>query len=202
MGGVNPHSVQAAGFIGNLPQSNDDDATFDLRQEKRKGISFTLPSGSNYSLTDAILRFGDYDVADEAPIVELWSNGAGVPGALLTTLNTPAPQGTGAFDYTFTPINPFTFTAGETYWLYVYGSASGGQQNPLPDWLASLPSITPTGIATYGDRLLSFDSGTTWGVSTTINSFQINAKSVPEPASILGLVAFGVGLVASKRRQD
>jgi hypothetical protein len=26
-GGVNPHSVQAAGLIGNLPQANDDDAT-------------------------------------------------------------------------------------------------------------------------------------------------------------------------------
>jgi hypothetical protein len=54
MGVVNPHSVQAAGLIGNLPQSNDDDGTYDLRQEKRKGISFTLPSGPNYSLTDAI----------------------------------------------------------------------------------------------------------------------------------------------------
>jgi hypothetical protein len=84
--------------------------------------------------------------------------------------------------------------------LYVYGNAPGGQQDPLPDWLASLPSITPTGIATYTDRLLSFDSGTTWGASTTSNSFQINATPTPEPASILGLIAFGGGLLASKRR--
>jgi hypothetical protein len=71
MGGSHPHSVQAAELIGNLPQANDNDGTYDLRLNIRlnirKGIAFTLPSGSDYSLKNAILRFGNYDEAAEAP---------------------------------------------------------------------------------------------------------------------------------------
>jgi hypothetical protein len=206
IGSLTPLSASAAILSGNLPQTNDNSIT-SLAQGFRKTVSFTLPSGSNQSLDNVIVRLGSYSDASTAPIVEIRADAGGLdPGStVLATLTTPASQGSGIFNYTFTPSSPFTFTAGTKYWLYAYSLSTTTNS---PAWQASVPAITPTGIATFNNFRFSNNTGSTWTNSATFNSFQINVTevppivpSVPEPASVLGLMVIGTGLLASRQKK-
>jgi hypothetical protein len=210
MGGVAALPSQAAVLIGNLPPTNDNARTTIIATvvNVRQAVSFTLPSGSDYNLNDAILRLGNYG-AGATPVVEIRNDSGGInPGnTVLATLTTPASQGSGIFDYTFTPSTPFMFMAGTKYWLYAYTN-SGSY-----DWMASSPGVTPTGIATFNENRTSGNGGASWSNSPTLTSFQINATpktttTVPEsqPLSGLGVLAVvGVGgflkLKLSHKRQ-
>ena len=71
-----------------------------------------------------------------------------------------------------------TFQQNTKYWLYVdISSGSGGSGNI--GWGASNPSVTPTGVASFGAYRFSNDGGTVFGNSNTLNSFQVNANAVP-----------------------
>lgn len=160
---------------------------------------------ADYNLDNVILRLSSYD-AGENPLVQIRDNAGGnVPsgGNVLATLTNPTSQGSGTFNYTFTPSSAFTFMENATYWLYI--TATSGSVV----WRASNPGITPTGIATGGVYRFSSDGGSSFDDSTTLNSFQINATEVnnppvttPEPASVVGLIAFSVGLLATKKRKQ
>ena len=200
-GGVNP--VRAAVLIGNLPQTNDDDSS-GISTSNVKALAFTLPAGNNSSLDNAILRLGDYETGDN-PLVQIRNDvGGSNPGStVLATFTNPTAQGLGVFNYTFTPTGPLTFAAGTKYWLYVT-STSGGF-----DWSASIPGITPTGIATSSGARVSNDSGASFFPSFLFNSFQINATeitgpvaSTPEPGAIAALSLFGLGLLGVKGRRN
>ncbi|MCA2504174.1 MAG: PEP-CTERM sorting domain-containing protein [Microcystis sp. LE19-84.1B] len=130
--------------------------------------------------------------------------GGSNPGStVLASFTNPTAQGTGTFNYTFTPTSPFTFTAGTKYWLYVT-STSG-----IFTWVGSNPIITPTGIATSSGNRVSNNSGSSFFNSSALNSFQINATeitgpvaSTPEPSAIAALSLFGLALLGVKGRRN
>ncbi|WP_155120178.1 choice-of-anchor R domain-containing protein [Microcystis aeruginosa] len=190
-------------MIGNLPQNNDNTSN-GISTSIVRALAFTLPSGNNYSLDNAILRLAFYESGD-VPLVQIRNDvGGSDPGStVLASFTNPTPQGAGNFDYTFTPTSPFTFTAGTKYWLTV--ARTQGQFI----WSASSPGITPTGIATSSGN--SFKSGLPWSFSdnTVLNSFEINATeitgpvaSTPEPSAIAALSLFGLGLLGVKGRRN
>jgi len=181
-------------LIGNLPENNDDSSSA-IRTTTVKALAFTLPSGNNYSLDNAILRLGDYEPG-ETPLVQIRNDvGGSDPGStVLANFTNPSSLGTGVFSYTFTPTSPFTFTAGTKYWLYVT-STSGDFA-----WRSSSPSITPTGIATSSGARAGI--GGSFGDSSILNSFEINATKVPEPGAIAALSLFGLGLLGVKGRRN
>nr|WP_305791995.1 choice-of-anchor R domain-containing protein [Microcystis sp. MC19] len=168
-----------------------------------KALAFTLPAGNNYSLDNAILRLKDYETGDN-PLVQIRNDvGGNNPGStVLATFTNPAPQGLGAFSYTFTPTGPLTFTAGTKYWLYV--TSTSGEFS----WTASNTNQTPTGIATLSGNQFSFNGGSSFSDSSILNSFQINTADIPpsvatpEPGAIAALSLFGLGLLGVKGRRN
>jgi hypothetical protein len=135
--------------------------------------------------------------------------GGSNPGStVLASFTNPTAQGSGIFNYTFTPTAPFTFIAGTKYWLYVQSSSGSF------DWFSSFPSTTPTGIATSsGNRFNNsgsfVNSSGSFVNSSVFNSFQINATeitgpvaSTPEPTAIAALSLFGLGLLGVKGRRN
>ncbi len=199
MGGVSPSSVSAATLIGNLP-SNDGNATL-ISTTNIKAVSFTVPSGLDYQLDDVILRLKEYNNAGDIPLVQIRDNSDPANpanGNVLATLNNPAPNDGSSDNFTFTPSTPFTFIQNATYFLYV--TATGGSY----DWNRSNPAVSPTGIATNNGYLFSSNVGTSFNSSSSLTSFQINATAqTPEPTSMIGLIAVGVGLFATKKgKQD
>jgi hypothetical protein len=129
-------------IISNHP-GNDGTQTAGINESTRtKGMGFAMPGGSDLGLDAITLRL-DINSADVTPLVEIYSDGGGVPGTLLTTLVNPASFDLGINDYAFTPDGSFTLVGGETYWI-VASSTLGTY-----DWKASSPSVTPTGLATH-----------------------------------------------------
>ena len=172
-----------------------------------KAISFTLPAGSNYSLDNVVLALRNFTSTSATPIVQIRDDvGTLDPGStVLASFINPSPQGTGDFNYTFTPASSFTFTAGTKYWLYVTATAGTNLT-----WRASSPSITPTGIPGIAiNNLRLSTSGSPFSNSSAINTFQINATEivpppvgVPEPGTVVALSLFGLGLLGVKGRRN
>lgn len=188
-------STASAGVIISNLNGNDGTQTAGIDDLRNKGMGFTMASGNDYSLDFVTLRLditgtpGDVD-----PIVQIWSNVGGSPGAALTTLSDPLISATGINNYVFSATAPFTLLADTTYWLVVSGAvgASGF------DWKASSPAVTPTGIATHFGAKFDTNGLPPTGNSSIINSYSINASEiagVPVPGSIallgIGLAGFG-----------
>ncbi|GEA27030.1 hypothetical protein MiAbW_01590 [Microcystis aeruginosa NIES-4325] len=188
-------------LIGNLPPTNDDQATaISVDNERVRALAFTLPAGNNYSLDNAILRLRNLRIVSPAdiPLVQIRNDGGSNPGStVLASFTNPPNLGPGTFDYTFTPTAPFTFIAGTKYWLTV--ASTQGQFG----WnIGTTPGITPTGIATLSGNRVSNNGGSTFSNSANFNSFQINATKVPEPSAIAALSLFGLGLLGVKGRRN
>jgi hypothetical protein len=152
-----------------------------------KAYGWTMPSDS-YFLDGVILRLNAYDT-NEAQ-VSIWS-GASTPQTQLIVLNGPAGQGTGDFDYTFTPPAQFTLQANQNYWVYVEAFQGGGDAFL---WRATTPSTDPSGIGTNVGYIFNGNP------STTRNALEITGTLVPEPASAALMSAFCAMLVRRRRR--
>ena len=110
----------------------------------------------------------------------------------------PGSQGSGVFGYTFTSGTALTFQQNTKYWLYVDISSGSGGSGSI-NWRASNnPSVTPTGVASFGAYRFSNNGGTNFGNSSILNSFQVNATAVPWETDALpdigSTVLFGLGL--------
>ena len=99
-----------AGFlIGNL-DGNDGTSSRNLVGGRTAAMGFTLAAGSDYLLTDAILRLrirGNGVV----PTIQIWSNGgSNGPATLLTTLADPPIPNASSIegDFEFAPSSPLT----------------------------------------------------------------------------------------------
>jgi hypothetical protein len=160
MGGVSTAPSYAINLIGNMP--SNDAASTSIQTSSTKSVSFTLPSGDSYSLDNFVLRLSSTYDAGDVPLLTIRNNGSGTAGStVLANFTNPTPPAVGVVaDYTFTPNGSFTFQASTTYWLHLTSSA--GEFN----WSASFPSVTPSGIATFGQYQLDGS-----GSSGTFNSF-------------------------------
>ena len=204
-GGVNVAPSYAINLIGNLPQTND--AGFRTMSSSTGGsnvvaVGFTLPTGTDYILQNAVLRLSSYDSTDDFN-VQIRNDGGTNPGStVLANFNLPGSQGSETFDYTFSSSTAFNFQQNTKYWLYVDISAGSGGEGSI-EWRRSTPAITPSGIADYGGFVLSRDEGSTFSNITTPYSFQVNATAVPWETDTLPLVGstvlFGFGLWAKNK---
>lgn len=146
-----------------------------------KAGGFTM-GGSSFGLMDAVLTLDG--TAGGQPIVSIYSDAAGAPGAQLALLSGGPIGALG--NYSFVPNAPFTLEANTTYWLYVVDSGTGGNFS----WIStnadpSGPHATWVGYNFNGNP------------SSFQNFLEINA--VPGPATA-GLFA-AAGLFAVRRRR-
>lgn len=184
----------ASGFFGNLT-SNDTNITF-LNTTTIKAVSFTLPTGKNYSLSSVILRLSNYEPGDTPVLTIRNDTGGSNPGStVLASFTNPTPLGAANFNYTFNPSSAFTFQAGTKYWLNL-GISAGSMS-----WRHSNPSVTPTGTPTFGAYRFSNNSGSSFSNSSFLSKFQIDAvESVPEPSTMAGAgVAAAFGYIAKRK---
>jgi hypothetical protein len=171
-GAVNVAPSYAINLIGNLPSNDGGGSALNTTQIYIKAVSFTLPTGTDYILENAVLRLGDYDSADVFRVQIRNDTGELNPGStVLANLSLPGSQGTGNFDYTFTPTTAFTFQQNTKYWLYVDISPGSGGSGAI-NWLRSNPNVTPMGEATFGAYRVGRPLGgqTAFSGSTALNT--------------------------------
>jgi hypothetical protein len=151
-----------------------------------KAAGFTIPAGTDYNLTSIDLRLNFFTL-DSVPVVAIYDNNASNnPGTMLTTLVNPT-FAVGFGTYTFTPSSAFTLSNNTTYWMVLHNAAAVANSF---QWMASLPSVTPTGIATTAGYRFSNGPPPPTGNSTTFNTYSVSGTVVPEPTS---LVLVGIG---------
>jgi hypothetical protein len=99
--------------------------------------------------------------------------------------------------FRFTPSGSFILNASTTYWAVVWNNASVANSF---QWMASAPSITPTGLATTAGYRFSNGPPPPIANSTTFNSYELGGTIVPEPSvtSAMGLV--GAASAVRRRR--
>jgi len=182
--------AQAIVLIGNLPEQDDNYGQNFPNSNSILAMGFILPSDSDYSLHNVVLRLGGYDSTDTLT-VQIRDDGGINPGInSLVSFASPTGLGSSITNYTFTPDSAFTFTAGTKYWLVVQGGNTGSFS-----WRGSLPSILPTGIATLNNFRRSGDGGASYSDGTLYTSFQINvAKAAPVPFESDALPVVGSAL--------
>jgi hypothetical protein len=205
--GVNVAPSYAINLIGNLPPTNDvGGSLLSVGGSDVRAVSFTLPTGTDYILQNAVLRLSGYATGTDVFKVQIRNDTGGTnPGStVLANFNLPSSQGTG-FDYTFTSGTALTFQQNTKYWLYVDISAGSGGSGNF-NWHSSVPLVTPAGAASFGAYRTSNDGGTSFfDGSGLYNSFQINADAVAVPwetdaLSVIGsTVLFGLGLWARNK---
>jgi hypothetical protein len=198
-------SASAVNLIGNYPQTDDSFGAI-ISGPLNAAIGFTLPTASNYNLSDVVLRLGNYQSSTKTPLLQIYADSAKTStnpnGATLqgVTFTKPTSSSDAIGNFTFTPTSAFTFLADTRYWLRL--SSSTGDFV----WWGSEPSITPTAIPgiIFNGFSLSSDGGVSYFPfgSTT---FQINATTagaataVPEPTSLPGYITFLGGLLAARK---
>lgn len=186
---VSASALAQTTIISNHP-GNDGTQSAGINDATRtKGMGFTMPSGLGYTLDGVTLRLNITDTS-VSPLIQIYSDAGGVPGAALTTLDNPGSFGVGIADYQFTPSSTFALDADQSYWIVASSSVS------TYSWMASSPAQTPTGLATHlGATFGAFPPSSTSGI---LNSYFIDATIVPAPGSLalLGLA----GLAVRRRR--
>jgi hypothetical protein len=160
-------NAQAVELISNLP-GNDNSQSADLNELRCKGMGFTM-GAVEYNLNFATLRLETFG-ANVAPIVEIWNDVGGLPGAPLVTLINPVFAASGISNYDFVPPGNFTLEANTTYWIVAYGAAGGDRY----DWKASSPAQIPTGIATHVGALFDTNGVPPTNTSSIVCSYAVN----------------------------
>jgi hypothetical protein len=158
-----------------------------------KAAGFTM-GASPYTLDFVTLRL-NYFTTDSVPMVQLYS-GASSPTTLIETLTAPTPV-VGMSNVMFTSTGSL-LSAGTTYWVLVWNNALVANSF---QWMASTPSVTPTGSAAthFGYRFSNGPPPPT-GTSATFNTYSVNATLVPEPATFIALGLGGALLLLRRRR--
>lgn len=194
-------------------------ATNDLRGNSpaaggvQRAVGFTLPTGTDYQLTNIRLRLNNYNTTTggDVALLQIYRDSAKTSvdplGATLESVlfNNPTSSSDTAATFTFTPTTSFTFLANTRYWLLV--DATSGTFGWRGDNTANLVDntnggITPTGIATFEYYITSLDNGATYDFAGRtgpaqlnngpFNSFDIETVVVPfEFEASLGLLGLG-----------
>jgi hypothetical protein len=168
---VAPPLMAQTTIISNLP-GNDGTQSADLDELRNKGMGFTMPAGQDYILDHVTLRLETFGAI--APVVELWTNSGGLPGAVIETLSNPTFAPSGIAEYDFASAGT-TLSAGTSYWIVAYGAAGAAGY----DWKASSPAQTPTGLATHLGSLFDANGPPPTTTSSILCSYSVTATLVP-----------------------
>ncbi len=176
----------------------------------QRAVGFTLPTGSNYTLDNIVLRLRSYrtdgtGVNNDVPLLQIYADSAKTStnpnGATLQSVSFGKPESASdtAAAFTFTPTSTtFTFLADTRYWLLVDATAGSF------GWVATTPSTPPTsdiGVTNITYRQ-SNDNGASYTSSPTNSGFVINATAAtPVPFDFdpsLGVAVLGGGWLLRK----
>ena len=163
-------SAQAVELISNL-DGNDGSQSADLDELRNKGMGFTMP-GEEYHLDSATLRLETFG-PNVSPIVEIWNDVSGVPGAPLVTLINPTFAASGIANYDFIPPGAFILSPNTTYWLVAHGHAGADRY----DWKANSPGVVPTGFATHVGAMWDADGAPPTNNSSILCSYALNGTT-------------------------
>jgi hypothetical protein len=193
-----PAAAHADLIIGNYPPTNDTGTTADTDNLRNKALSFVMPAGSAYDITSITLRLGNYITPGDNAVLTIRNHTGSttMPGStIIGSFTAPASASATIGDFVFTPVGTVTLQPGTSYWIHVAGADSVTSF----DWRGSSPSVTPTGIATYGGQsLFTTNGGTSWSSSATINTFRIDGV-IPAPGAA-GIFVLA-GIAAARRRR-
>ena len=196
---------QAAIVISNLPHGFFAN-TSSISTQAQKAVSFTMAPGQDYRLTDVSLVTVGLDattlLGGDLPDLFIATNNGGIPGISLGSLINPTSPTTLISLHQWLAPADYILTAGETYWLVV--TESRGSWNWLRDDQNDAPTTTEIG-ASYGQYIISADTGATWNPSGTLNPVQINAvphnvAGVPEPTTGVVSLLLLCGLIMNRRK--
>lgn len=131
-----------------------------------KAFGFTM-GATPYVLEEVILTL-DITGAAIVPLLEIWTDAGGTPGAAVFTLDNPGSL-TGQGEFTFTAGSPFTLSAGTVYWVYLRSVPMGGDAFL---WQGSSPFTLPTGA---GATALNYEFN--GGTSTFFNRLEVRGSA-------------------------
>jgi hypothetical protein len=182
--GANNSYDQNSGYV-----VGNDSASHDLAE----GASFTVGTGSSYTLQSITIALSDFKSAGASATVALeTNNGSNLPGSVIDSFSTgslPNFGASGNSPVTVTATASDALLAGNTYWVVVTTDPTN-----TVEW-----NFNSTGVS--GTIAQSLDGGSTWNApptNHTLGAFSVQATpeqggAVPEPTT---LVLFGVGLAA------
>lgn len=184
-------SAEASVVLTNIPGNDGIQSQF-LSPLRQKAVSFQVDASSSYVLQSALLRLNVLDVAMSPVLTLHLDSGSNTPGALAGTFTNPSSYALGFGSYQFQ--SSAVVLPSTKYWLKLSGTIEEWDF----DWAANSPGIAPTGSWTYLSQLFSITGGSAWVGSGTINSFELKAAPVPEPAT---MAALGLGIAGLLRRR-
>lgn len=184
-------SAEASVVLTNMP-GNDGTQSQSLSPLRQKAVSFQVDASSSYVVQSALLRLNVLDTAMSPVLTLHLDSGSNTPGALAGTFTNPSSYTLGFGSYQFQ--SSAVVLPSTKYWLKLSGTIEEWDF----DWAANSPGITPTGSWTYLSQLFSTTGGSSWAASGVLNSFELKATPVPEPAT---LAAIGLGVAGLLRRR-
>jgi hypothetical protein len=181
-----------------------------INTSAQKAVGFTLPTGSDYTLDNIVLRLFSYRTNgtgndNDFPLLQIYADSAktstnpiGLTPQSVSFVRPASASNSGAA-FTFTPTtSTFTFLADTRYWLLV-DVTSGNFV-----WADTFPSAAPTsdiGVTNIAYRI-SFDNGVTYTTDGFNSGFVINATAAtPVPFDFdpsLGVAVLGGGWLLRK----
>jgi hypothetical protein len=180
--------------------------TYDIR----KAVGVTLTSGTSYHFNSftAMLAMVTSDSPEylqaEQVRAAIFADAGGRPGALLADLGIielhplqPIQSPFAAQRITWDATALVLLQGGNTYWFGLNDATQYSEFGiPLAHWtiMESGGSTLPVGAETLAGYRISNDGGANWNASTFYNAMQIDVTPVPEPHSVVLMLA-GLGLV-------
>jgi hypothetical protein len=176
----------------------------------QRAVGFTLPTGSNYTLDNIVLRLANYRTDgtgndNDVPLLQIYADSAKTStnpnGATLQSVSFGRPDSAAnpPTAFTFTPTSTFTFLADTRYWLLVDATAG------TFGWVVtSPPNTVPTSDIGVTNIAYSFSSnnGGSYANNNATNGFVINATAAtPVPFDFdpsLGVAVLGGGWLLRK----
>jgi len=121
-----------------------------------KAFGFTTVGATQVASATVTLTIND---VNSMPVLSIWSDGGGLPGAELVVLDTPLLV-IGQNDVTFqAPGGSFPLAAGTSYWLHL---RSDPLTAPYFTWEGTSPATLPTGTATSLGYIWNDNSSSYW----------------------------------------
>jgi hypothetical protein len=177
-----------------------------INTNNQKAVGFTLPTGSDYTLDNIVLRLFSYRTDgtgdnNDVPLLQIYADSAKTStdpnGLTLQPVSFVRPTSASNLPatFTFTPTSTFTFFADTRYWLLVDATAGDFV------WVPSNAPTSDIGVTNITYRVSS-NNGVSYTNNTANNGFVINATAAtPVPFDFdpsLGVAVLGGGWLLRK----
>lgn len=156
---------------------------------------------SGFLFNSVLIAVGNFGEAGSFSITGgIYSDNAGVPGALFSAFNDVSVAEDSVQTPLFTTVTATFLAANTTYWILLDGPTATDR---YLGWLKTEGTeVQETAPVTYVGTRLSLNSGATWDEAASDVNIYVDASAVPEPSTwmLLGLGAAVVGFRLIRRR--